>query len=181
RRAVERRGVPSAETDEAVHRGDGPPLNGSPGAAPASAARPQDRAGRRRVPADGAGPASGHQPGHGAAVAACGLAERAARRRRASRDLGGRKRTPSFARAPRSPAAVGEQEASGETAEAKTAAGAVNSPWPARRSSGPPYLHLRRHHGWQIEQANKDVKEVGGRASSSCATSMPTWGRSTGT
>ena len=28
--------------------------------------------------------------------------------------------------------------------EAETAAGAVDSPWPARRSSGPAHLHLRR-------------------------------------
>jgi hypothetical protein len=34
--------------------------------------------------------------------------------------------------------------------------------WPGRRSSGPPYLHLRRHHGWKIEQTFKDVKEVEG-------------------
>src|SRR5205085_2143875 len=52
---------------------------------------------------------------------------------------------------PRPPADVGEQEASGEAEEAETAAGAVNSQRPARRSIGPPHLHLRRHHGWYIE------------------------------
>ena len=57
---------------------------------------------------------------------------------------------------------MGEQEAPGETEEAKTATGAVNSPWPGRRSLGSPHLHLRRHHGWQIEQDFKDIKEVHG-------------------
>ncbi len=57
---------------------------------------------------------------------------------------------------------MGQQEAPGETEEAKTATGAVNSQWPERRSLGPPYLHLRRHHGWKIEQTFKDVKEVWG-------------------
>ena len=46
---------------------------------------------------------------------------------------------------------MGQQEAPGEIEEAETATGAVNSPWPGRRSLGPPHLHLRRHHGWQIE------------------------------
>jgi hypothetical protein len=57
---------------------------------------------------------------------------------------------------------MGQQEASGKTEEAKTATGAVDSPWPGRRSLGPPHLHLRRHHGWQFEQLFKDVKEVWG-------------------
>ena len=57
---------------------------------------------------------------------------------------------------------MGQQEASGEIEEAKTATGAVDSPWPGRRSVGPPHLHLRRHHGWQFEQLFKDVKEVWG-------------------
>ena len=57
---------------------------------------------------------------------------------------------------------MGQQETPGETEEAKTATGAVNSQWPERRSPGPPYLHLRRHHGWKIEQLFKDVKEVWG-------------------
>ncbi len=57
---------------------------------------------------------------------------------------------------------MGQQEAPGETEEAKTATGAVNSQWSERRSLGPPYLHLRRHHGWKIEQTFKDVKEVWG-------------------
>ena len=48
---------------------------------------------------------------------------------------------------------MGEQEAPGEAEEAKTATGAVDSPWPGRRSIGPPHLHLRRHHGWDIESA----------------------------
>ena len=47
---------------------------------------------------------------------------------------------------------MGQQEASGKTEEAKTATGAVDSPWPGRRSLGPPHLHLRRHHGWQFER-----------------------------
>jgi hypothetical protein len=57
---------------------------------------------------------------------------------------------------------VGQQEASGETEAAKTATGAVNSQWPGRRSSGPPHLHLRRHHGWQIELFFKELKETFG-------------------
>jgi hypothetical protein len=48
---------------------------------------------------------------------------------------------------------VGQQEAFAETADAKTATGAVDLPWPARRSIGPPYLHLWRHYGWIIEGA----------------------------
>jgi hypothetical protein len=55
---------------------------------------------------------------------------------------------------------VGEQEASGETEGAKAATGAVNSPWPGRRSSGPPHLHLRRHHDWQIELCFKRMKSL---------------------
>jgi SRSO17 transposase len=39
----------------------------------------------------------------------------------------------------------------GETEEAEPATGAVDSLWPARPASGPPHLHLRRQHGWQIE------------------------------
>jgi hypothetical protein len=57
---------------------------------------------------------------------------------------------------------MGEQEAPGKTEEAETATGAVDSPWPGRRSLGPPHLHLRRHHGWTIEETFKDVKEVWG-------------------
>ena len=34
--------------------------------------------------------------------------------------------------------------------------------WPGRRSLGPPHLHLRRHHGWQIEETFRQVKEVWG-------------------
>ena len=56
---------------------------------------------------------------------------------------------------------MGQQEAPGEAEEAKTATGAVNSPWLGRRSSGPPYLHLRRHHGWQIELLFKSWKSAG--------------------
>ncbi len=54
---------------------------------------------------------------------------------------------------------MGQQEAPGKTEEAQTATGAVDSPWPVRRSIGPPYLHLRRHHGWQIEVAFFDSKQ----------------------
>jgi SRSO17 transposase len=54
---------------------------------------------------------------------------------------------------------VGQQEAPGETEEAETATGAVNSQGPGRRSIGPPHLHLRRHHGWQIEQGYQQLKE----------------------
>ena len=46
---------------------------------------------------------------------------------------------------------MGQQEAAGETEEAETATGAVDSPWLGRRSPGPPHLHLRRHHDWQVE------------------------------
>jgi hypothetical protein len=53
---------------------------------------------------------------------------------------------------------MGQQEASGEIEEAKTATGAVDSPWPGRRSLGPPHLHLRRHHGWQIETTFQELR-----------------------
>src|SRR5262249_30325569 len=45
RRAAERGGVPSAEADEPVHRGDGPAFDGSPGPGPASTAWEYGRAG----------------------------------------------------------------------------------------------------------------------------------------
>ena len=57
---------------------------------------------------------------------------------------------------------MGQQDPLGRTEEAQTTTGAVDWPWLGRRSIGPPYLHLRRHHGWQIEQTFKDVKEVWG-------------------
>ena len=56
---------------------------------------------------------------------------------------------------------MGQQEAAGETEEAETATGAVDSPWPGRRSIGPPHLHLRRHHGWHIESFFKLLKGAG--------------------
>lgn len=56
---------------------------------------------------------------------------------------------------------MGQQETPGGTEEAKAATGAVNSPWPGRRSIGPPYLHLRRHHGWEIETYFKLLKSAG--------------------
>ena len=59
---------------------------------------------------------------------------------------------------------MGEQEAPGEAEEAKTATGAVDSPWPGRRSIGPPHLHLRRHHGWDIEQCLQRAKGEAGLA-----------------
>src|SRR5262245_18972955 len=86
------------------------------------------------------------------------MAEREAGRRRASRDLGGCQRTPSVARTPRSPADMGQQDPPGEIEEAKTATGAVDSPWPGRRSIGLPHLHLRRHHGWQIETTFQELR-----------------------
>ena len=55
---------------------------------------------------------------------------------------------------------MGQQETPGETAEAKTATGAVNSQWPGSRSLGPHHLHLRRHHGWQIERVFQQITEV---------------------
>jgi hypothetical protein len=58
---------------------------------------------------------------------------------------------------------VGQQEAPGETEEAKAATGAVDSPWPGRRSPGPPHHHLRRHHGWTIESYYKLLKGAGQR------------------
>jgi hypothetical protein len=57
---------------------------------------------------------------------------------------------------------MGQQDPLGRTEEAQTTTGAVDWQWLGRRSIGPPYLHLRRHHGWQIEQLFKDVKEVWG-------------------
>jgi hypothetical protein len=30
--------------------------------------------------------------------------------------------------------------------------------WPGRRSTASPHLHLRRHHGWQIETAYRELK-----------------------
>jgi len=59
---------------------------------------------------------------------------------------------------------MGQQEASGKTEEAKTATGAVDSPWPGRRSLGPPHLHLRRHHGWTIESVFSRHKRLLGSA-----------------
>ena len=53
---------------------------------------------------------------------------------------------------------MGQQEAPDETDEAETATGAVDSPWPASRSIGPPHLHLRRHHGWQIETTFQEAR-----------------------
>ena len=55
---------------------------------------------------------------------------------------------------------MGQPEASGETEEGKTATGAVNSQRPDRRSIGPPHLHLRRHHGWKIEVAYCESKQL---------------------
>ena len=57
---------------------------------------------------------------------------------------------------------MGQQGPPGRTEEAQTATGAVDWQRPGRRLIGPPYLHLRRHYGWQIEQLFKDVKEVWG-------------------
>jgi hypothetical protein len=57
---------------------------------------------------------------------------------------------------------VGQPETPGRTEEAKTATGAVNFPWPARRSIGLPHLHLRRHYGWFIENAFRDLKQIVG-------------------
>lgn len=59
---------------------------------------------------------------------------------------------------------MGQQEAPGETEEAETATGAVNSPGLGRRSIGPPYLHLRRHHGWQIAVTFANCKQLLGLA-----------------
>ncbi len=56
---------------------------------------------------------------------------------------------------------MGQQEAPGETEEAGTATGAVDLQWLGRRSIGPPYLHLRRHHGWQIESYFKLLEGAG--------------------
>jgi hypothetical protein len=55
---------------------------------------------------------------------------------------------------------VGQQKASGEIEEAQTTTGAVDWQWLGRRSIGPPYLHLRRHHGWQIELFFKELKST---------------------
>jgi hypothetical protein len=58
---------------------------------------------------------------------------------------------------------MGQQDPPGKTEEAETATGAVDWQWLGRRSLGPPYLHLRRHHGWFIEvlfRANKQVLDV---------------------
>jgi hypothetical protein len=53
---------------------------------------------------------------------------------------------------------VGQQDPPGETEEAKPATGAVDSLGPDRRSIGPPHLHLRRHHGWQIETTFQELR-----------------------
>ncbi len=57
RPTVERGRVPSAETDEAVHQGNGPSFDGPSGVLATSAAWQYDRAGRRLVPAQWFGPA----------------------------------------------------------------------------------------------------------------------------
>lgn len=46
---------------------------------------------------------------------------------------------------------MGQQGPPGETEEAETAAGAVNSEWLGCRSTGPPHLHLRRQYDCDIE------------------------------
>jgi hypothetical protein len=53
---------------------------------------------------------------------------------------------------------MGHQDPLGKTEEAEAATGAVDLLWPGRRSSGPPYLHLRRHHGWQIETTFQEAR-----------------------
>lgn len=53
---------------------------------------------------------------------------------------------------------MGQQGPLGQTEEAETATGAVNSPWPGHRSIGAPHLHLRRHYGWQIELLFRTLK-----------------------
>lgn len=57
---------------------------------------------------------------------------------------------------------MGQQGPPGETEEAETATGAVNSEWPGRRSTGPPHLDLRRQYGCAIEHLFRIAKqEVG--------------------
>jgi hypothetical protein len=56
---------------------------------------------------------------------------------------------------------VGEQGSPRGIEEAEAAAGAVNSDRPGCRPTGPPHLHLRRHHGWQIESFYKLLKSAG--------------------
>lgn len=53
---------------------------------------------------------------------------------------------------------MGQQEAPGETEEAKTAAGAVDSLRLGRRPIGSPHLHLRRHYGWFIETTFAEMR-----------------------
>jgi hypothetical protein len=55
---------------------------------------------------------------------------------------------------------MGQQGPLGRTEEAQTTTGAVDWQWLGRRSIGPPYLHLRRHHGWQIELFFKELKST---------------------
>jgi Recombinase/Recombinase zinc beta ribbon domain len=88
---VECRRVLPAEANEPVYAGHGAAPDGPPGAGPAAAAREFGGTGPGRIPADEPGEASGHQPGYRPTLAASRVAFPAARRRRASRDLGGRR------------------------------------------------------------------------------------------
>jgi hypothetical protein len=53
---------------------------------------------------------------------------------------------------------MGQQVAPGETEDAETAAGAVNSHRPGCQPTGPPHRHLRRHRGCTIEAFHQVLK-----------------------
>ena len=55
---------------------------------------------------------------------------------------------------------MGQQDPPGETETAQTATGAVDLQWHGRRSIGLSYLHLRRHHGWQIETSYRQKNQA---------------------
>jgi len=88
------------------------------------------------------------------------MAEPPAGRERTPRDLGGRGRTPPAPGTASAPADLGEQDTAGGVEVAEASTGAVNSDRPGRRRIASPYLHLRRHHGWQIELDVRNIKQA---------------------